>query len=127
VSWALVEARVDGVTTSDRKGTGKMLSGSTIEPQSDAHRRGETPELGVGAGGRGWLPAERRRRFVVQVSHEMRTPLAALRLELEEALTNRDVADPFAALKEALQSVERLENTVIALLWLLQRDASERP
>ncbi|NDU72149.1 hypothetical protein GWI34_05855 [Actinomadura sp. DSM 109109] len=75
----------------------------------------------------GEAPAERHRRFVVQASHEMRTPLAALRLELEEALTNRDVADPFAALKEALQSVDRLENTVIALLCSLQGDASERP
>ncbi|GAA4382907.1 hypothetical protein GCM10023088_49050 [Actinomadura verrucosospora] len=75
----------------------------------------------------GEAPAERQRRFAVQASHEMRTPLAALRLELEEALTNRDVADPFAALKEALQSVDRLENTVIALLWSLQRDASEHP
>ncbi|MFC4049910.1 histidine kinase dimerization/phospho-acceptor domain-containing protein [Actinomadura syzygii] len=68
--------------------------------------------------------AERERRFAGQAAHEMRTPLAALRLELEEALIHRDTADPFAALTEMLRSVERLEHTVIALLWLLQRDAS---
>ncbi|MEV3922761.1 histidine kinase dimerization/phospho-acceptor domain-containing protein [Actinomadura coerulea] len=98
-----------------------------IEPHSDACRRGGIPELEVGASGRGRLPAEKRRRFVAQASHEMRTPLAALRLELEEALAHRDAADPFAALKQALQSVERLENTVFALLWLLRQDPSESP
>ncbi|WP_187438359.1 histidine kinase dimerization/phospho-acceptor domain-containing protein [Actinomadura decatromicini] len=71
--------------------------------------------------------AERRRRFAGQAAHELRTPLAALRLELEEALIHRDTADPFAALTEMLRSVERLEHTVIALLWLLQRDASGQP
>ncbi|MEU8304283.1 histidine kinase dimerization/phospho-acceptor domain-containing protein [Actinomadura sp. NPDC048955] len=98
----------------------EFISAGTIEIRKsfDADRRARF---------NGVASAERQRRFVVQASHEMRTPLAALRLELEEALTNRDVADPFAALKEALQSVERLENTVIALLWSLQRDASERP
>lgn len=56
----------------------------------------------------------------------MRTPLAALRLELEEALTHRDAADPYAAMREALRSTERLENTMIALLGLLQGGASNQ-
>ncbi|TMR05692.1 HAMP domain-containing histidine kinase [Actinomadura soli] len=64
--------------------------------------------------------------IAIQAAHEMRTPLAALRLELEEALTHRDAADPFMALKEALHSAERLENTMVALLRLLQRDASSQ-
>ncbi|WP_353070683.1 histidine kinase dimerization/phospho-acceptor domain-containing protein [Actinomadura opuntiae] len=76
---------------------------------------GEVPDGRLTAG---------QRRFAVQASHELRTPLTALRLELEEALTHRDAADPYAALTEALCSTERLENTVIALLGLLQRDAS---
>lgn len=71
-------------------------------------------------------PTEPQRRFVSQAAHELRTPLAALRLELEEALTHSDAADPFAALQEALKSAERLETTVIALLRLLQQDTSSR-
>ncbi|MFC4048249.1 histidine kinase dimerization/phospho-acceptor domain-containing protein [Actinomadura syzygii] len=101
-----------------------MSTSSTIEPGPGACCCAESParEAGPGAGER--VRAERRRRCAGQAAHEMRTPLAALRLELEEALIHRDTADPFAALTEMLRSVERLEHAVIALLWLLQREAS---
>ncbi|MFF5262171.1 histidine kinase dimerization/phospho-acceptor domain-containing protein [Actinomadura viridis] len=92
-----------------------------IELHPGACRRDEAPAREIGAGGRERVPteeqlAEGQRRFIVQTAHELRTPLAALRLELEEALLHRDTADPYAALKKALHSAERLENTVIALL-----------
>jgi signal transduction histidine kinase len=102
-----------------------MMTDTMIELHSGAWSQGEGPARDISVGRQAPVdgrPTERRRRFVIQVSHELRTPLTALRLELEEALTHRDAADPYAALKQALHSAERLENTVIALLRLLQRD-----
>jgi signal transduction histidine kinase len=97
-----------------------MLTGTMIELRPGACRRCQAPAGEIGAAGHarvrtGEQPADEQRRFV-QAAHELRTPLAALRLELEEALIHRDAADPYAALKQALHSAERLENTVIALL-----------
>jgi signal transduction histidine kinase len=123
-----------------------MMTGTMIELHPGGCRHGVAPACRMGAGGRERVPAlggpaEDRRteghvaggrlaegqcRFVVQASHELRTPLAALRLELEEALTHRDAADPYAALEQALHSTERLENTVIALLGLLQGDPCDQ-
>lgn len=68
-------------------------------------------------------PAEQHRRFAARAAHNLRTPLAALRLQLEEALTYRDNADPYAALEGALRSAERLEKAVTDLLPSARLDA----
>jgi signal transduction histidine kinase len=104
-----------------------MMTGMITEQYVGTRRHGEVLARGISVDSRERPPteeclAEGRRQFAIQVSHELRTPLTALRLELEEALTHRDAADPYVALKQALHSTERLENTVIALLRLLQRD-----
>lgn len=59
----------------------------------------------------------RERAFSAEASHQMRTPLAGLRLQLEAALVNPR-ADTRAALSSALESVDRLERTVSELLVL---------
>lgn len=67
---------------------------------------------------------DRQRHFAAHAAHELRTPLAALRLQLEEAQSYRDDADLHAAIDDALSSTERLEKAVINLLSLVRPDAS---
>jgi signal transduction histidine kinase len=55
----------------------------------------------------------RERAFTADASHQLRTPLAALRIELE-ALELRDASGP--ELQAALAQVERLEQTIDTLL-----------
>jgi signal transduction histidine kinase len=55
------------------------------------------------------------REFAVDAAHQLRTPITALRLSLEEALAG---ADPKREVTFALQQAERLEKTVDALLAL---------
>lgn len=55
------------------------------------------------------------REFAVDAAHQLRTPITALRLSLEEALAG---ADPKQEVTFALEQAERLEKTVEALLAL---------
>jgi signal transduction histidine kinase len=55
------------------------------------------------------------REFAVDAAHQLRTPITALRLSLEEALAG---TDPKQEVTFALQQAERLEKTVEALLAL---------
>ena len=58
---------------------------------------------------------ERERAFSADASHQIRTPLTALRLGLESALLDPD-ADPRAAVTMALERIDRVEATVDDLL-----------
>ncbi|HEV7523992.1 MAG TPA: HAMP domain-containing sensor histidine kinase [Acidimicrobiia bacterium] len=67
---------------------------------------------------------ERERTFSAHASHQLRTPLASLRLAVEAELA-RPRADPSMALEEVLAETDRLEGTINDLL-LLARGTAER-
>lgn len=66
---------------------------------------------------------EMLRRFTADASHQMRTPLAVVRMHID--LLRRDSADPEArrqALTEVHQGAERLERLILQLLALARAD-----
>ena len=67
---------------------------------------------------------ERQRAFAGDASHQLRTPLTALRLQLERAAVNVDT-DPATALRDieaAGEETERLQRLVEGLLMLARAD-----
>jgi signal transduction histidine kinase len=67
---------------------------------------------------------DRERTFSAHASHQLRTPLASLRLAVEAELA-RPRPDPSTALHEVLTEADRLERTINDLL-LLARGTEER-
>lgn len=68
------------------------------------------------------------RRFTADAAHELRTPLAALRGELEVTLRHPRNADEMRhTVETALGEVERLSELVEALLTLARSDGGELP
>jgi signal transduction histidine kinase len=61
---------------------------------------------------------EQQRRFASTASHELRTPIAGLRVQLEEALLYPDDTDPRETIRGALTASGRLEAIVNDLLLL---------
>jgi signal transduction histidine kinase len=71
------------------------------------------------------LGAHRQREFVSDASHELRSPIAATRIQLEVALAHPERASPAAVLHGVLAETTRLEDLVADLLALARLD--ERP
>ena len=65
---------------------------------------------------------ERERRFVSDASHELRSPIANIRTELEVALRHPDVADWWQVAGDVLSQNERMEQLVAGLLLLARSD-----
>jgi len=68
---------------------------------------------------------ERERTLSADASHQLRTPLTALRVRLEAALDRPD-ADLAVAIHAAIGETERLERTIDELLALARDDPSAR-
>ncbi len=66
---------------------------------------------------------ERQRRFVADVSHELRSPIASLRTQLEVGAAHPDLLDVDGAVADTV----RLQQLATDLLLLARLDAGERP
>lgn len=66
---------------------------------------------------------ERQRRFVADASHELRSPIASLRTQLEVAAAHPELLD----LDGAVEDTVRLQHLATDLLLLARLDAGERP
>ncbi|OPF78225.1 sensor histidine kinase [Streptomyces antioxidans] len=69
----------------------------------------------------------RQRQFVADASHELRSPIAAVRAQLELALTRPSRTDWPAAVHKALRDTDRLQTVASDLLLLARLDAQEAP
>ncbi|MFE7121212.1 sensor histidine kinase [Streptomyces sp. NPDC057654] len=66
---------------------------------------------------------ERQRRFVADASHELRSPIASLRTQLEVGAAHPELLD----VEGAVEDTVRLQNLAADLLLLARLDAGERP
>uniref|UniRef100_UPI003FD7C1E2 sensor histidine kinase n=1 Tax=Streptomyces corallincola TaxID=2851888 RepID=UPI003FD7C1E2 len=66
---------------------------------------------------------ERQHRFIADASHELRSPIANLRTQLEVADAHPDLLDT----RDLVQDVVRLQNLATDLLLLARLDAGESP
>lgn len=69
--------------------------------------------------------AGRHRQFVADASHELRSPIAALRTELELSLDHPARIDWTTSARDALADTRRLERLTDDLLFLARIDAAE--
>lgn len=67
---------------------------------------------------------ERQRSFTSDASHDLRSPIAAARTQIEEALLYPDEVDWPRTARAVLQSLERLQAIVTDLLQLARLDAA---
>src|SRR5690606_24182545 len=68
--------------------------------------------------------AERQRRFVSDASHDLRSPITAMRAQVEEALLYPDQTDWPAVARNLLGILDRLQAIVADLLTLARLDAN---
>jgi signal transduction histidine kinase len=70
---------------------------------------------------------DRQQRFVADASHELRSPLARMRAEVEVDLAHPQAADPLATHRSVLAEVAALQALVADLLYLARADAGAAP
>ena len=70
---------------------------------------------------------ERQRRFVADASHELQSPLAAVRAQLEVGLTDAAGTDWSTTVHDVLDEQERMERLVQDLLFMARADEPRSP
>ncbi|GII56801.1 hypothetical protein Pth03_51900 [Planotetraspora thailandica] len=70
---------------------------------------------------------EQHRRFTSDASHELRLPMAGMRLRLEDALADPDEGNAYEAIRAALTSMDRLQAIIDDLLVLARISAEKSP
>jgi len=68
----------------------------------------------------------RQRRFVSNASHELRTPIATIRHQLEVALQHQGTTDWPSVAGDVLDEDVRMQRLVDDLLWLARNDEGDR-
>ncbi|MEV7802221.1 HAMP domain-containing sensor histidine kinase [Microbispora sp. NPDC088329] len=69
---------------------------------------------------------DRERQFASTVAHEIRSPLAGIRVSVEEAIADPDHADYPGAFREVLREVDRLEALATDLLLIARGRIAQR-
>jgi signal transduction histidine kinase len=115
---------IDGlVATADRLGAGDFTLHAPKSGIAELDLAAAAIETTAGRLGR---LIDRERSFTAHASHQLRTPLTALRLDLENALQTPGV-DPRTAVGDAIGQIDRLEETLEELLALARTgDAAGR-
>jgi signal transduction histidine kinase len=112
----------------DLAGTAERLGDGDFSVRS---RRTGVPEIDQVAqaldvtAGRIGETLERERTFSSDASHQLRTPLTGLRLQLEAALESPG-RDPYATIRDGIASADRLERTIDDLLALAKQTRAPR-
>lgn len=96
-------------------------SASCLDPLPTTSLPGELRPLGAAMNGlleRMRQALDNERRFTSDAAHELRTPLAALRMQLQVAERTPDPAERLAAIAKALKGTDRMTHLVSQLLAL---------
>jgi signal transduction histidine kinase len=72
------------------------------------------------------LLLDSRQRFVADAAHQLRTPVAGIKLQVERALRGNSIEDCKSALSKALVSADRLAHLAEQLLTLAKADPGMR-